>query len=80
MKSMQSEKNRPGIAARFCDSLGCGADRKCAETAFSLFWALAAVLVLSLAMFVGFYRWTLNAPVLPPDNAPGSPITEMMLR
>ena len=76
MKSMQSEKGHLGIAARFCHSLRFAGDRKCAETAFSLFWVLGAVLVLSLAMFVGVYRWTHNAPVVPPDYVPGQPIGE----
>ena len=80
MKAIRSEKNLPGIRTRvFARSGGAGDWKERVETDLSLFFAFAAAVVLSLAMFVALYRWTLNAPVLPPDDGSGPPITETML-
>jgi hypothetical protein len=80
MKSVQPEENHPGITACVFSRLGGAGDLKeRVETDLLLLLTFAATLVLYLAMFTALYLWTLNAPALPPDDAPGPPIAETML-
>ena len=80
MKSVRPEKNYSGMKARVFARLGGAGDwKERVEIDLLLFLTFVATLVLYLAMFTALYRWTLNAPTLPPDDAPGPPIAETML-
>ena len=80
MKSVQPEKNHPGMTARVFARLGRTGDwKERVENDLLLFLTFAATLLLYLVMFTALYRWSLNAPTLPPGDAPGRPVAETML-